>query len=184
MSISESTVQKQSKNKGIIIVNHIIQLTNEVETLKDQKGDLVKELERIYEDDKDSAMTQSLCFDMISALEAKDTAITWLETQIKSKTTELNLCDPTNAVKLEEMKKDDWFSIQLNMHALKDWIISKIWEHKFEVANLDHTVCTQAMDEDPLAKFGGRVPPWLGNENIHKGICFMQEMVNCQEEIA
>ncbi|KAF9515371.1 hypothetical protein BS47DRAFT_1262229, partial [Hydnum rufescens UP504] len=246
-------IQKQSKNKGVVIVNRIIQLTNEVETLKDQKGDLVKELKRIYEDDEDSTMTQSLHFDMISALEAKDAAITRLETQIKSKTTELNLGDPTNAVKLEEMKKDDWFSIQLNMCALKDRIISKIRERKFEVANLDRAVRTQAMDhatrehtkkaikrhsptvdklvtqfnrlqkklisrkkptphavvpppidpkglhrldvdadiwldfdidEDALAKSGGRVPPWLGNENVRKGICFMQEMVNCQEEIA
>jgi hypothetical protein len=103
-------------------VNRIIQLTNEVETLKDQKGDLITELKRVYEEDEYSAVTQLLRFNIASALEAKDTAITWLESQIKSKTNELNLGDPTNAAKLEEMKKDDWFSIQLNMHALKDQI--------------------------------------------------------------
>jgi hypothetical protein len=40
------------------------------------------------------------------------------------------------------------------------------------------------IDEDALAESGRRVPPWLGNENVHKGIRSMQEMVNCQEEIA
>jgi hypothetical protein len=40
------------------------------------------------------------------------------------------------------------------------------------------------VDEDALAEFGGRIPPWLGNENVRKAIRFMQEMVNCQEEIA
>jgi hypothetical protein len=126
-------------------VNRIIQLTNEVETLKDQKGDLITELERVYEEDEDLAATQLLHFNIASALEAKDTAIAQLESQIKSKTNKLNLGDPTNAVKLKEMKKDNWFSIQLNMCALKHRIISKIWEHKFEVANLDRAVCMQAM---------------------------------------
>jgi len=54
------------------------------------------------------------------------------------------------------MKKDDWFSIQLNLRALKDRIVSKIREHKFEVANLDRAVRTQAMGKlDTVCGFSG-----------------------------
>jgi hypothetical protein len=37
------------------------------------------------------------------------------------------------------------------------------------------------VDEEMLVEFGGQIPPWLGNENVRKGICFMQEVVNCHE---
>lgn len=40
------------------------------------------------------------------------------------------------------------------------------------------------IDDEALAEFGGKVPPWLGNEEVRKGIRFMQNMVNCREEIA
>ncbi|KAF9508182.1 hypothetical protein BS47DRAFT_1303093, partial [Hydnum rufescens UP504] len=35
------------------------------------------------------------------------------------------------------------------------------------------------IDEETLAEFGSHVPPWLGSETVHKGIQFMQEIVNC-----
>jgi hypothetical protein len=128
-------------------VNRIIQISNDVEALKDQRGELVNELRSISNDNQDSASTRVLRFDLNCALEAKDASIARLEAEIKSKTDALNLGDPINAAKLEEMKKDDWFGIQLNMGALKDRIVSKVREQKFEVANLDRAVRTQAMGE-------------------------------------
>ena len=136
---------EQSKNKGVLAVNRIVQITNELETLKDQKEDLEKQLESVDDDHRDSAANRALQFDLITALEAKELAISRLEARHKSKTAELNLGDPTSATRLERMKNDDWFRIQLNMRALKDRIVSKIREHKFEVANLDRAVRTQAM---------------------------------------
>jgi hypothetical protein len=40
------------------------------------------------------------------------------------------------------------------------------------------------MDEETIAEFGGHVPPWLGDEAVCKGIQFMQDVVNCHEELA
>jgi hypothetical protein len=40
------------------------------------------------------------------------------------------------------------------------------------------------VDEEALAEFDGQIPPWLGDEKVRKGIRFMQEVVNCHEEIA
>ena len=128
---------EQSKNKGLNAVNRIMQLTNEVQSLKDQKEELSRQLEHLSNDDEDTAAACILRFDLVAELEAKETVIARLEAQIRSKTHELNLGDGTNITKLEEMKKNDWFNIQLNMRALKERIISKIREHKFEVANLD-----------------------------------------------
>lgn len=146
----------QSKNNGLVAVNRIIQLTNEVDVLKDQKEDITKQLKNINEDDRNSATTHVLRSDLIVTLEAKEAVINQLESQIKSKTNELKLGDPTTAAKLDKMKKDDWFSIQLNLRALKDRIVSKIREHKFEVANLDRAVRTQAMGKlDTVCGFSG-----------------------------
>ena len=138
---------ERSKNKGLNAVNRIIQLTNEVQDLKDQKEDLSGQLGCISDNDQDSAATHILWFDLVTALEAKETVIARLEAQIRSKTHELNLSDQTNVKKLEEMKKNDWFNILLNMRALKERIVSKIREHKFKVANLDRAARTQAMGE-------------------------------------
>jgi hypothetical protein len=136
---------EQSKNKGLVVVNQIMQLTNEVDALKDQKDDIAEQLKNINEDDSNSVTTRVLQSDLIVTLEAKEAVIARLESQIKSKTNKLKLGDPTTAAKLDKMKNDDWFNIQLNLRALKDRIISKIREHKFEVANLDRAVRTQAM---------------------------------------
>ncbi|KAF9517049.1 hypothetical protein BS47DRAFT_1390104 [Hydnum rufescens UP504] len=136
----------QSQNKGFIPVNWIVQLTNEVEALKDQKEELAHEIKNIHEDDSDMAATHVLRFDLILALEVKEVVISHLESPIKHKTNELNIGDPVTAARLEKMKNNNWFSIQLNMCALRDRIVAKIWEHKFEVTNLDCAVHTQAMD--------------------------------------
>jgi len=62
----------QSKNNGLVAVNRIIQLTNEVDVLKDQKEDITKQLKNINEDDRNSATTHVLHSDLIVTLEAKE----------------------------------------------------------------------------------------------------------------
>jgi hypothetical protein len=140
---------------------------NEVEALKDQKEELTHEITNIHEDNSDTAATHVLRFDLILAWEAKEVVISCLKSQIKHKTNKLNLGDPETAARLEKMKNDNWFSIQLNMHALRDQIVAKIQEHKFEVMNLDHAVHTQAMGE---LKYGEHV--FLNSFGFHRS-CYM-----------
>jgi hypothetical protein len=63
-------------------------------------------------------MTHVLRSDLVVTLEVKEAIISCLQSRIKHKTDKLNLGDPAMAVKLEKMKNDDWFNIQLNMWVL------------------------------------------------------------------
>jgi hypothetical protein len=69
---------EQLKNRGLTAVNQIVQLMNEIDVLKDQKEELVHQIEAITEDNLDTAATCVLRSDLIIALEAKEAAISHL----------------------------------------------------------------------------------------------------------
>ncbi|KAF9514320.1 hypothetical protein BS47DRAFT_1392590 [Hydnum rufescens UP504] len=70
-----------------------------------------------------------------------------LENNIQKKVEELKLRDQVAAQKLSKLKKDKWITLQLNLHVLREQLLQKLREQKFELATLDHTHSTRILDQ-------------------------------------
>jgi hypothetical protein len=85
----------------------------------------------------DSIAVSSTCFDVLASIEGKTHVLNHLHRDIDSAMNQLNLYDKTSMARLNKIKRVPFFVLQMNMHAVKAQLCTKLHERKFELANLE-----------------------------------------------
>jgi hypothetical protein len=93
----------------------------------------------------DSIAVSSTQFDILMSIEAKTRVLTRLQKDIDIATNHINLHDKVSATRLNEIKKQLFFTLQMNMRAVKARLCTKLQERKFELANLERAYCSKQM---------------------------------------
>jgi hypothetical protein len=99
----------------------------------------------------DSIAVSSTHFNILTSIKAKAHLLIHLQKDIDSVTNYLNLHDKTSAAWLNKIKGEPFSTLQMNMHAVKVWLCTKLCEHKFELANLKHAYHSQQMGASTFA---------------------------------
>jgi hypothetical protein len=93
----------------------------------------------------DSITVSSTRFDILTSIEAKTRILTRLQKDINIATNHINLHDKVSGTRLNEIKKEPFFALQMNMCTVKAHLCTKLQEQKFELANLEHAYCSKQM---------------------------------------
>ncbi|KAF9505873.1 hypothetical protein BS47DRAFT_1400034 [Hydnum rufescens UP504] len=125
----------QLKNSGIKAIKKIVALWESVSTIKMAIAKLESELTKYVL--MDSIAVSSTRFDILTSIEAKAHVLIHLQKDIDAATNYLNLHDKTSAARLNKIKGELFFTLQMNMCAVKVWLCTKLRERKFELANLE-----------------------------------------------
>ncbi|KAF9503994.1 hypothetical protein BS47DRAFT_1308979 [Hydnum rufescens UP504] len=142
---SKPLMRKTSRNSGIKAVEKIIVLWESASTMKAAIATLESDLTKYVL--TDSIAVSSTRFDIITSIEAKTQVLTRLQKLIDATTNHLNLHDKISAAKLNKIKKQPFFTLQMNMHAVKACLCTKLHKHKFKLANLEHAYQSKQMDQ-------------------------------------
>jgi hypothetical protein len=100
----------------------------------------------------DSIAVSSARFDILTSIEAKTRVLTRLQKDIDTATSHINLHDKVSAAKLNEIKKQPFFALQMNMRAVKARLCTKLRERKFELANLERAYRSKQMGASMFRK--------------------------------
>ncbi|KAF9502563.1 hypothetical protein BS47DRAFT_1403479 [Hydnum rufescens UP504] len=84
-------------------------------------------------------------FDVLTSIEAKTHVLSCLHRDIDSVMNQLNLYNKTSAARLNKIKREPFFALQMNMHAVKARLCTKLSKRKFELANLERAYCSKQM---------------------------------------
>lgn len=133
-------VARQSQSKGARAIEHIISMENSVESLKTLVQELVAEC-------GDAAENHAVHMEVQDQLAETRLSIKKLETNIKRKTAELQLQDRKSYRDLSKLKKDKWINLQLNLRVLRDQILVKLRQRKFELSSLERAHVSRSLDE-------------------------------------
>jgi hypothetical protein len=74
----------------------------------------------------DSITVSSAQFDILASIEAKTHVLTHLHKDINITTNHMNLHDKVSATRLNKIKKQPFFALQMNMHTMKACLCTKL----------------------------------------------------------
>ncbi|KAF9520071.1 hypothetical protein BS47DRAFT_1287649, partial [Hydnum rufescens UP504] len=134
---------RQSRNSGIKAIEKIVALRESASTIKAAIEKLESELTKYIL--TDSIAASSTRFDVLTSIEAKTRVLSRLHRDIDSATNQLNLYDKTSAARLNKIKREPFFALQMNMRAVKARLCTKLRERKFELANLERAYRSKQM---------------------------------------
>ncbi|KAF9507795.1 hypothetical protein BS47DRAFT_1398315 [Hydnum rufescens UP504] len=95
---------------------------------------------------EDSA-SEAVLMEWQEKVKSTKASVVRLENNIQKKVKELKLQDRVAAQKLSKLKKDKWITLQLNLCVLREQLLQKLRERKFELATLDCTHSTHILDQ-------------------------------------
>ncbi|KAF8335490.1 uncharacterized protein EI90DRAFT_3014711 [Cantharellus anzutake] len=85
--------------------------------------------------------------ELTDRITAEEASVQRMEEHIRQKEAKLRQTSPSMVTNLESLRHDKWLNFQLNLHILKDQIVSKLHAWKFELANLDHAYHSHMLDQ-------------------------------------
>ena len=133
----------QSKNSGIKAVEKIVTLQESASTMKAAIAMLESELIKYVL--TNSITVSSVRFDILTNIEVKTHVLTCLQRDINTATNHINLHDKVSAAKLNKIKKEPFFALQMNMRVVKARLCAKLRECKFKLANLEQAYHSKQM---------------------------------------
>ncbi|KAF9507058.1 hypothetical protein BS47DRAFT_1423787, partial [Hydnum rufescens UP504] len=125
-------ITRQSKNSSIKAIEKIVALRESASAMKVAIASLESELMKYI-------LTDSIA--------AKTRVLTRLQKDIDIATNHINLHDKVSATRLNEIKKQPFFALQMNMRAVKARLCTKLRERKFELANLECAYHSKQTDQ-------------------------------------
>ncbi|KAF9505368.1 hypothetical protein BS47DRAFT_1368120 [Hydnum rufescens UP504] len=183
-------IMQQSKTQGAHAIEHILSLQSMLEAQQENLWELISEGNDVIPED---SAGEAILVKWQERVHLTKLAISQLQSNIKKRMEGLKLGDWVVARKLEQLKKDRWITMQLNLCILCEQLVQKLHAHKFKLATLDHAHSTWILDqktkdiwEDAQADIGdfpdGVLPQWLVDVLVKKGIFIAQEVVNYDDQ--
>ncbi|KAF9509309.1 hypothetical protein BS47DRAFT_1301625 [Hydnum rufescens UP504] len=129
----------QSKTQGARAIEHILSLQSMLEAQQENLWELISKGNDVIPED---SAGEAVLVEWQERVHSTKLAISQLQSNIKKKTEGLKLGDRVAARKLEQLKKDRWITMQLNLHILREQLVQKLHACKFELATLDHAHST------------------------------------------
>ncbi|KAF9516417.1 hypothetical protein BS47DRAFT_1360268 [Hydnum rufescens UP504] len=134
----------QSKTQGAHAIEHILSLQLTLEAQQENLQELISEGNDVIPED---SAGEAILVEWQERVHSTKLAISRLQSNIKKRTEGLKLGDWVVAWKLEQLKKDRWITMQLNLHILHEQLVQKLCVHKFKLATLDHAHSTWILDQ-------------------------------------
>ncbi|KAF9505135.1 hypothetical protein BS47DRAFT_1400699 [Hydnum rufescens UP504] len=132
----------QSKTKGLHAIEHILSMSQSVDSLRVHLRELTDELAGLVTDTRMVALEDEL---QLKITEIR--ASVWcLESNIAKKTEVLHLSDQKSHKELEWLKTNKWINLQLNIRVVRDQLLMKLRACKFELAGLEHADTSCQLD--------------------------------------
>ncbi|KAF9516404.1 hypothetical protein BS47DRAFT_1360420 [Hydnum rufescens UP504] len=94
-------------------------------------------------------------------IEAMQSSIKHIESNIKKKTEELHLSDRMSHKELDCLKTDKWVNLQLNICIVRDQILIKLRARKFELAGLDRADTGHELDHSMKEHVEKAMKSWV-----------------------
>ena len=135
-------IPRQLKTKGSRAIEHILSMSQSADSLRVHLRELTDELASFAIDNGMVAVEDELRL-KIAEIQG---SVQHLENNIKKKTEELHLSDQTSHKELEWLKTNKWVNLQLNIHMVRDQLLMKLREWKFELAGLEHADASWQLD--------------------------------------
>jgi ABC-type transporter Mla MlaB component len=132
-------ITRQSKTQGAHTIDHILSLQSMLEAQQENLQELINEGNDVIPQD---SAGEAMLVEWQEKIHSTKMAISRLQSNIKKRMEGLKLGDRVAAQKLEQLKKDRWIAMQLNLHVLHEQLVWKLRARKFELATLDHTHST------------------------------------------
>ena len=112
----------QSKTKGAHAIEHILSMTQTAESLRIHLKEMVDELGELATDNSTVVVEDELQ----AKIEAMQSSIKHIKSNVKKKMEELHLSDWTSHKELDHLKTDKWVNLQLNIHIVQDQLLIKL----------------------------------------------------------
>ncbi|KAF9520212.1 hypothetical protein BS47DRAFT_1387543 [Hydnum rufescens UP504] len=136
------------RKKGFHAVEKILAVRQRINVARDLVRALQQQL--VAAPVVDSIASRNEIGEIMSAIAEQEKVISHLSKQDEDMMATLQLGDPVSFKQLQKMKHHAWFEHQLNMHALKAWIIARVCEKNFETHNLTGAFRIKAVDHSTL----------------------------------
>ncbi|KAF9506841.1 hypothetical protein BS47DRAFT_1280706, partial [Hydnum rufescens UP504] len=137
-------IMRQSKTQGARAIEHILSLQSTLEAQQENLRELISEGNDVIPED---SAGEAVLVEWQERVHSTKLAISRLQSNIKKRTEGLKLGDRVAARKLEQLKKDRWITMQLNLRILREQLVRKLRARKFELATLDRAHSTRILDQ-------------------------------------
>ncbi|KAF9510726.1 hypothetical protein BS47DRAFT_1364322 [Hydnum rufescens UP504] len=137
-------IMRQSKTQGAHAIEHILSLQSTLEAQQENLQELISEGNDVIPED---SAGEAVLVKWQERVHSTKLAISRLQSNIKKRMEGLKLGDRVAAWKLEQLKKDRWITMQLNLRILREQLVRKLHARKFKLATLDRAHSTWILDQ-------------------------------------